>query len=196
MDREPLALEHTMWQNTVLASQGVAYGLVLYTGRETRSNMSQKNPRSKVGSLDLEINYIAKILFILMIILALLIIFMDGYHGTWYFKFFRCVLLLCSIIPISMRLNLDIAKAYYSYKINTDPVIKDTVARSSTIPEELGRIQYLLSDKTGTLTKNDMIFQKLSLEYYSFSKENISDIKNLLQKGLQKNKEKLMSLKH
>ena len=109
-----------MWQNTVLASQGVAYGLVLYTGRETRSNMSQKNPRSTVGSLDLEINYIAKILFCLMILLALLIIFMDGYHGTWYFKFFRCVLLLCSIIPISMRLNLDIAKAYYSYKINTD----------------------------------------------------------------------------
>ena len=120
--------------------------------------MSQKNPRSKVGSLDLEINYIAKILFVLMLILALLIIFMDGYHGTWYFKFFRCVLLLCSIIPISMRLNLDIAKAYYSYKINTDQAIKDTVARSSTIPEELGRIQYLLSDKTGTLTKNDMIF--------------------------------------
>jgi phospholipid-translocating ATPase len=57
-----------------------------------------------------------------------------------------------------MRLNLDIAKTYYSYKINTDEEIPNTVARSSTIPEELGRVQVLLSDKTGTLTKNDMIF--------------------------------------
>ena len=102
--------------------------------------MSTKKPRSKYGSLDLEINYLAKVLFILMIVLAFIIIFMEGIHGSWWFKFFRCVLLLCAIIPISMRLNLDIAKAYYSYKINTDNEIPNTVARSSTIPEELGRI--------------------------------------------------------
>jgi phospholipid-translocating ATPase len=77
-EREPLALENTMWQNSVLASQGYAYGLVLYTGNETRTNMSSKKPRSKVGSLDIEINYLAKVLFCLMIFLALVIVFMDG----------------------------------------------------------------------------------------------------------------------
>ena len=76
-----------------------------------------------------------------------------------------------------MRINLELAKLYYSFKINTDAKIKDTVARNSTIPEELGRIQFLLSDKTGTLTKNDMIFKRLSLEFYSFSEENLEDIK-------------------
>ena len=80
-------------------------------------------------------------------------------------KFVRCILLLCSIIPISMRLNLDFAKLYYSFKINTDEIIEGTVTRNSSIPEELGRIQILLSDKTGTLTKNDMIFKKVCLEY-------------------------------
>lgn len=50
---DPLGPENTMWQNTVLASQGYVYGMVLYTGKETRSNMSSKKPRSKVGSIDL-----------------------------------------------------------------------------------------------------------------------------------------------
>jgi len=36
-----------------------------------------------------------------------------------------------------------------------------TEARNSSIPEELGRINYLLCDKTGTLTKNEMIFKNL-----------------------------------
>jgi len=72
--------------------------------------------------------------------------------------------MLSSIIPISLRVNLDIAKLYYSYLINNDPDIPQTIARNSNIPEELGRIGFLLTDKTGTLTKNEMIFKRLSLE--------------------------------
>lgn len=140
LEKLPLSLENTLWQNTVLASQGYIYGLVLYTGSETRPNMSTQKPRSKAGSLDHEINFLSKILFLMMMILSLVIIAMDGFMGAWGYKYFRCILLLCAIIPISMRLNLDFAKLFYSYKISTDKLIKDTVARSSTIAEELGRI--------------------------------------------------------
>lgn len=77
---------------------------------------------------------------------------------------FRYILLLSSIIPISMRVNLDFAKLIYCYKINNDLQMAGTVARSSQIPEELGRIQFILTDKTGTLTQNDMTFKRLSLE--------------------------------
>lgn len=47
--------------------------------------------------------------------------------------------------------------------MSNDELIPGTVCRNSSIPEELGRIEYLLSDKTGTLTYNDMVFKKLSV---------------------------------
>ena len=54
--------------------------------------------------------------------------------------FFRQLLLLCSIIPISMRVNLDFAKLIYSYRINQDKEIEGSLARNSQIPEQLGMI--------------------------------------------------------
>ena len=124
-------------------------------------------PRSKVGKLDLELNFLSKVLFIFMCVLALCVIFLRGFQSgaETLIYYWRFVLLLSAIIPISLRVNLDLAKVYYSVGIARDQVIPETIPRNSTIPEELGRIQYLLSDKTGTLTQNDMIFKKVSMEY-------------------------------
>lgn len=88
--------------------------MILFSGKETRAQMNSKMPRSKVGLLDLEINRLSKILFVLMILISGCIIIMDGFLGDWYFKYFRFLLLLSSIIPISLRVNLDLAKIYYA----------------------------------------------------------------------------------
>jgi len=179
--KEPLNLEHTLWCNTVLASSGYIIGMVVYTGKHTRSAMNSKSPSSKVGRVDSEINRLAKILFIMMVMFAGTIIILDGIRGKFYIKFFRFLLLLSSIIPISLRVNLDLAKVWYSYCIDNDNSIPDTKTRNSNIPEELGRIQWLLSDKTGTLTQNDMELKKINLEFENFSTESMHEAEELLK---------------
>jgi phospholipid-translocating ATPase len=60
--------------------------------------------------------------------------------------------------------------------IYKDEDIPGTIPRNSTIPEELGRIQYLLTDKTGTLTQNEMIFKKIAMEYAQFDNETLPEL--------------------
>nr|XP_006814167.1 PREDICTED: probable phospholipid-transporting ATPase IIB-like [Saccoglossus kowalevskii] len=177
---DPLGIENTLWANTVVAS-GTAVGIVVYTGRETRSSMNTSQPAAKVGLLDLEINSQTKVLFLATMILSIVLIALKGFNGPWYRYFFRFVLLFSSIIPLSLRVNLDMGKMVYSLMVQRDKAIPGTVVRTTTIPEELGRIQYLLSDKTGTLTENEMIFKKLHIGTVSFGTESMDEVMSHIQ---------------
>lgn len=68
------------------------------------------------------------------------------------------------------------AKTAYSWFISHDKEIVNTYVRTSTIPEELGRVSYLLSDKTGTLTQNEMVFKRLHLGTVSFGSDSMDEI--------------------
>jgi len=83
---DSLSLENTLWSNTVLASQKVI-GIVIYTGKETRSQMNSALPRSKRGILDLEINKLSKILFLIMIICSVIMTILRGFRMTAYAEF-------------------------------------------------------------------------------------------------------------
>lgn len=176
---ESLDLENTLWTNCVIAS-GQALGVVIYTGPETRSVMNNSAPRSKVGLLDMELNTLTKLLFAAVVGLALLMMALKGFSGPWYRYLFRFILLFSYIIPISLRVNLDMGKSFYSWSIGRDPAMKGTAVRCTTIPEELGRISYLLTDKTGTLTQNSMVLKRLHLGTVSYTPESFVDVTNVL----------------
>uniref|UniRef100_A0A674IN88 Phospholipid-transporting ATPase n=1 Tax=Terrapene triunguis TaxID=2587831 RepID=A0A674IN88_9SAUR len=174
---ESLSIENTLWASTVVAS-GTVIGVVIYTGKETRSVMNTSNPKNKVGLLDLELNQLTKALFLALVALSIVMVTLQGFVGPWYRNLFRFLLLFSYIIPISLRVNLDMGKAAYGWMIMKDDNIPGTVVRTSTIPEELGRLVYLLTDKTGTLTQNEMIFKRLHLGTVSYGTDTMDEIQN------------------
>ncbi|KAH7333667.1 hypothetical protein B0J17DRAFT_133508 [Rhizoctonia solani] len=175
----PLTAENMLWSNTVLAA-GTAIGMVVYTGKETRAVMNTSHPETKVGLLDLEINRVAKILCAVTFALSVLLVALNGFRGQWYIYVFRFLILFSSIIPISLRVNLDMGKTVYAHQIESDSEIPGTIVRTSTLPEELGRIEYLLSDKTGTLTQNEMEMRKLHMGTISYGADAMDEVAHQL----------------
>jgi phospholipid-translocating ATPase len=180
----PLTAENVLWANTVLAA-GTAVGMVVYTGRETRAVMNTSYPGTKVGLLDLEINRLSKILCGVTFALSVCLVALNSFKGEWWIYIFRFLILFSSIIPISLRVNLDMGKTVYARQIMHDDEIPGTIVRTSTLPEELGRIEYLLSDKTGTLTQNEMELRKLHMGTMSYSWDSMDEVTSQLATALQ-----------
>ncbi|KZV75842.1 phospholipid-translocating P-type ATPase [Peniophora sp. CONT] len=181
---EPLGAENMLWANTVLAA-GSVIGCVVYTGPETRAVMNTSHPKTKVGLLDMEINALAKILCAVTFALSLALVALNGFRGPWWIYVFRFLILFSSIIPISLRVNLDMGKTFYARAIEHDNAIPGTIVRTSTLPEELGRVEYLLSDKTGTLTQNEMEMKKLHMGTMAFGSDAMDEVAQRLDAAFQ-----------
>uniref|UniRef100_A0A7E4UWR8 Phospholipid-transporting ATPase n=1 Tax=Panagrellus redivivus TaxID=6233 RepID=A0A7E4UWR8_PANRE len=175
----PLSVENALWATTTLTA-GSAVVLVVYTGKDTRSEQNSSTPHCKVGLLDLEINTLTKYLFIMLTCITLGSMGLKSFSGDWVRDVMRFALLYSYIIPISLRVNMEMAKLYYSYSIGHDANMPGTNVRNSSIPEELGRISYLLTDKTGTLTKNEMTFRKLHVGSTCLNQDAFQGLKTLV----------------
>uniref|UniRef100_A0A1J3JQ60 Phospholipid-transporting ATPase n=1 Tax=Noccaea caerulescens TaxID=107243 RepID=A0A1J3JQ60_NOCCA len=86
-----------------------------------------------------------------------------------FFHFLTALMLYGYLIPISLYVSIEVVKVLQSIFINQDQEMyheetdRPARARTSNLNEELGQVDTILSDKTGTLTCNSMEFVKCSI---------------------------------
>ena len=93
----------------------------------------------------------------------------------------------CAAVLCERRVNhthmAGVGQSAFSYLMMRDEEMPGTIVRSSFIPEELGRIDYLLSDKTGTLTQNVMEMKEIHMGDISFGREGLEEVRRMLKES-------------
>ncbi|XP_027342275.1 phospholipid-transporting ATPase 2 isoform X1 [Abrus precatorius] len=200
----PLTIKNTILQSCYLRNTEWACGVAVYTGNETKLGMSRGIPEPKLTAMDAMIDKLTGAIFIFQIVVVLVLgvagnVWKDTeakkqwyvlypHEGPWYELLIIPLRfeLLCSImIPISIKVSLDLVKSLYAKFIDWDHQMIDletsisSHATNTAISEDLGQVEYILTDKTGTLTENKMIFRRCCISGNFYGNENGDALKDV-----------------
>jgi len=189
-ESEKLSLSNgqVLLRGCVLRNTEWAVGVVVYTGHESKIMMNTKETPIKRSGVEKFTNM--QILYLLIILLVVAIASTIGSaafnrnnpgSSLWYlpnsnsqttstwWDLLTFVVLYNNLVPISLMVTLEIVKYLQASFINDDLEMyhaeTDTPARakSSNLNEECGQIEYIFSDKTGTLTQNVMDLKRVTV---------------------------------
>lgn len=184
----PLSPEQLLLRGATLRNTQWIHGVVVFTGHETKLMRNATATPIKRTDVERIINLQIVALFCILIVLALIssignVIKSRVDRSTlWYLElegtklvtlFFQDILtywiLFSNLVPISLFVTVEIIKYYQAFMIGSDldmyypDTDTPTGVRTSSLVEELGQIDYIFSDKTGTLTRNVMEFKACTI---------------------------------
>eukprot|EP01133_Synstelium_polycarpum_P016143 gene16143-19208_t len=192
----PVTIESSLWRGTKLRNTEWVIGVVVYTGTDTKVEKNSMKSSQKRSSVERGVNNKLIMLFLLQTIICIICsIGHNRWHleddkeaKPWYiganasendFIYVSYVILYNTLIPLSMYVSMEVIRVSNAHFIDSDIEMYDeksdtpACARNTNINEELGQIQYLFSDKTGTLTCNEMVFNRCTIGGKIYGPENI-----------------------
>ncbi|XP_029942110.1 probable phospholipid-transporting ATPase IH isoform X3 [Salarias fasciatus] len=184
----PLGSENLLLRGATLKNTEYIYAVAIYTGMETKMALNYQSKSQKRSAVEKSMNaYLVVYLCILIGKAVINTVLKYAWQADpnrdepWYNErteterqrhvliraftdFLAFMVLFNYIIPVSMYVTVEMQKFLGSYFIMWDDEMFDeelgerAVVNTSDLNEELGQVEYVFTDKTGTLTENNMEF--------------------------------------
>ncbi|KEP52384.1 phospholipid-translocating P-type ATPase [Rhizoctonia solani 123E] len=190
--KSPVDLQTVFLRGTLLRNTRWAIGIVLYTGSDSKIVLNSGGTPSKRGKVERQMNPQVFINLIIVAIMAVVCAIVDSTLEKRAFKegaywmafatqkddnpninglvtFANALITFQNVIPISLYISIEFVRTcqaafiYFDREIYYSKNDTPTLARSWNLSDDLGQIEYVFSDKTGTLTQNNMVFRQCSV---------------------------------
>lgn len=191
----PLSPEQLLLRGAQLRNTPWVYGMVVFTGHETKLMRNATAAPIKRTAVEKQVNILILLLFVLLLGLSIgssigSTVRNSAYAGEMQYLLLEddskgkarifvediltFIIAYNNLIPISLIVTIEVIKYQQANLINSDldmyyqPTDTPALCRTSSLVEELGQINYIFSDKTGTLTRNEMEFRQASIGGISY----------------------------
>ena len=183
----PLDSKQLLLRGAKLKNTTWVMGIVVYSGLNCKIMKNAKEPVTKYSSVEKLMNMTLIYIFIFQGILCIICAVLRGYyykknklnkaqesfgytlyssfHKENFLNYFTYLLLLNTLIPISLIITMEVVKIFQGYFMQKDQYSYSKIRKkfmnvnSVSLNEECGMVNYIFSDKTGTLTCNKMEFK-------------------------------------